>query len=120
MLVEDHAFFRETLASVLGRHPGIEVVAQAGSVSGCRALGGVLGSVDVALLDLGLPDGRGTELLEVLRAANPSVRVLFLSASIESGMQERVVAAGANGLLNKMASPTEIASEVGRLAGPGG
>lgn len=94
----------------------MEVVAQAGSVAGCHALGALLSSVDVALLDLRLPDGEGTELVAVLRAANPSARVLILSASIEAGTEERAVGAGADGLLDKMAPMAEIAAEVARLA----
>jgi DNA-binding NarL/FixJ family response regulator len=120
LLVEDHAAFREALAFMLGRRPGMKVVAQAGSVAECRALGGLLGSVDVALLDLALPDGDGTEIIPVLRAANPSARVLVLSASIEAGTEGRVAGAGADGVLNKMAPLAEIAAEAGRLAGEGG
>lgn len=116
LLVEDHASFRGALAILLGRQPGTEVVAQAGSVAGCRALGPLLSSVDVALLDLRLPDGEGTELVAVLRAANPSARVLILSASIEAGTEERAMGAGADGVLDKMAPLAEIAAEVARLA----
>jgi DNA-binding NarL/FixJ family response regulator len=92
----------------------MRVVAQCGSLAGCRALEG-LDSVDVALLDLVLPDGDGTEFIAVLQGANPAVRVLILTASIEPGLAGRVAAAGADGLLDKTAALTEIASEVARL-----
>ena len=116
LLVEDHASFRGALAVLLGRQPGTEVVAQAGSVAGCRALGAVLSSVDVALLDLRLPDGEGTDLVAVLRAANPSARVLILLASMEAGTEERAFGAGADGVLDKMTPLAGIAAEVARLA----
>lgn len=119
LLVEDHAAFRSALAFLLNLRPGMRVVAECGSVAGCRALGGLLGSVDVGLLDLMLPDGDGAELIPVLRGANPSVRVLILSASVESGLHERVAEAGADGLLNKTAALPEIAAEVARLGGAG-
>ena len=122
LLVEDHAAFRAALALVLDLRPGVRVVAQCGSLAGCRALGDdLLGTVDVALLDLMLPDGDGTELVAVLREANPAAKVLILTASIEPGLGERMAEAGANGLLDKTAALTEIASEVARLgAGRGG
>ena len=121
LLVEDHAAFRAALALVLDLRPGMRVVAQCGSLAGCRALGDLLGTVDVALLDLMLPDGDGTELVAVLREANPSAKVLILTASIEPGLRERMAEAGADGLLDKTAALTEIASEVARLgAGRGG
>ena len=114
LLVEDHAAFRGALAFLLDLRPGMKVVAQCGSVAECRALEG-LDSVDVALLDLMLPDGDGTGLIALLRGANPSVRVLMLTASIEPGLHERVAEAGADGVLDKTAALMGIASEVARL-----
>jgi DNA-binding NarL/FixJ family response regulator len=116
LLVEDHAAFRAALALLLNLRPGMRVVAQCGSLAGCRALGGdLLQTVDVALLDLALPDGEGTELVAVLRGANPGVKVLILTVSIEPGLEGRMAEAGADGLLDKTAALTEIASEVARL-----
>ena len=115
MLIEDHAAFRSALALLLDLRPGMKVVAQCGSLAGCRALGGLLKTVDVALLDLFLPDGDGTALIAVLRGANPSVRVLVLTASIEPGLPWRMAEAGADGVLDKTAALSEIASEVARL-----
>ena len=115
LLVEDHASFRQALKFLLNLRPDMRVVAECGSLAGCRALEG-LGSVDVALLDLMLPDGDGTELIVVLRRANPGVKVLVLSASIEPGLAERAAEAGADGVLNKATALTEIVDEVARLA----
>jgi DNA-binding NarL/FixJ family response regulator len=115
LLVEDHAAFRSALALLLDLRPGMRVVAQCGSLTGCRALGGLLQTVDVALVDLMLPDGEGTEFIAVLRGANPAVKVLILTASIEPGLGGRMAEAGADGVLDKTAALTEIASEVARL-----
>jgi DNA-binding NarL/FixJ family response regulator len=119
LLVEDHAAFRGALRFVLNLRPGMRVVAECGSVAECRALGDVLGTIDLALLDLMLPDGDGAGLVPVLRGANPEVRVLILSAAIDPGVHERMAAAGADGVLNKATTVTEIVSEAGRLAGVG-
>ena len=118
LLVEDHAAFRDALAYLLGMEPGLEVVARCGSLAECRALGGdLLGSVDVAVLDLALPDGDGRELLRDLRRANPSVGVLVLTASGEGDLAARAEAMGADGALHKSATPVEVAVEVARLSG---
>ena len=119
LLVEDHVMFRQALKFVLNLRPGMRVVAECGSLAECRVLGDRLGAVDLALLDLMLPDGDGTGLIALLRGANPEVRVLVLSASIEPGVHERAAAAGADGVLNKTTSLTEIVAAVGRLAGVG-
>ena len=64
LLVEDETLIREALASLLALEDDLEVVARAGSVAEAKA---VLRSteVDVALLDLQLPDGDGIDLAEV-------------------------------------------------------
>jgi DNA-binding NarL/FixJ family response regulator len=56
----------------------------------------------VALLDLLLPDGDGTELIGVLREANPRLKVLILTASPEPGLLERMAEAGADRVRDKM------------------
>ena len=108
LLVEDHAAFRGALKLVLDLRPGMRVVAECGSVAECRALGDLLKAIDVALLDRMLPDGDGADLVAVLRGANPGVRVLILSASIEAGLPERMAEAGADGVLNKTTALTGI------------
>ena len=114
LLVEDHASFRGALASMLNRQPDLEVAAQCGSLAECRSLGG-FADIDVALLDLGLPDGDGAELIGELHQANPHVKVLILTGSVESNLLERILKVGADGLLDKTASLAELAAEVRRL-----
>jgi len=87
MLVEDHSLFRDALAFVLAREPDLEVVAKAGSLAEAReALGGR--RLDVAVVDLSLPDGDGTKLIEELRRSSPGVRVVVLSATVSAGDAE--------------------------------
>jgi DNA-binding NarL/FixJ family response regulator len=120
MLVEDHIAFRQALAFVLTHdEPDLEVVAQVGSLAEAReALEGPLdGHLDVAVVDLGLPDGDGRELFGELRRANPSVSIVVLSATLEAGHLEEVVKAGADAVLEKVVSSLSLASEVRRVVG---
>src|SRR5918998_4151801 len=94
LLVDDHATFREPLAFMFEREPDFEVVAQGGSLAEARR---VLEGVDLAVVDLDLPDGDGTELIGELRAANPRGMALVLTASAERGTHARAVEAGAGG-----------------------
>src|SRR5215203_5139458 len=79
LLVEDHASFRQAIASMFEREPEFVVVGQAGTLSEARKM---LYGVDVAVVDLTLPDGYGGELIKELRAYNPQAQVLVLSASL--------------------------------------
>jgi DNA-binding NarL/FixJ family response regulator len=64
----------------LDREPDLTVVAQAGSLAEAR---GMLGAADVAVVDLGLPDGFGGDLIPELHGVNPRARALVLSASVD-------------------------------------
>jgi DNA-binding NarL/FixJ family response regulator len=115
MLVEDHAAFRQSLAALLGREPDIEVVAQAGSLAQARKI--LHTPLDVAVLDLSLPDGDGRELIGELRQRNAGISILILTVMLGPSHLEEVLKAGADAVLHKVASPTTIVEEVRRLAG---
>jgi DNA-binding NarL/FixJ family response regulator len=115
MLVEDHIAFRQSLAALLSQEPDLEVVAQAGSLAEAREL--LDSRLDVAVLDLSLPDGDGRELIGELQRANAGISVLVLSVTIRPGRLEEVLKAGADAVLHKVASPQTIVEEVRRLAG---
>ncbi len=112
LLVDDHASFRQPLAFMLEREPEITVVGQAGSLAEARA---VLDGVDVAIVDLDLPDGSGVDLVAALRVANPNGMVLILSGSNDRALFARAVEEGASGVMNKSSRIAEIVEAVQRL-----
>jgi len=115
MLAEDHAAFRQSLAALLGREPDLEVVAQAGSLAQARQM--LHTPLDVAVLDLSLPDGDGRELIGELRRRNAGISILILTVTLAPSHLEEVLKAGADAVLHKVASPPTIVEEVRRLAG---
>ncbi len=112
LLVEDHSSFRQATASVFEREPGFEVVGQAGSLAEARRL---LEGVDVAVVDLGLPDGYGGEIIKELREKNPQAQTLVLSATLDRAEMARAVEAGAAGFLHKSAGMVEVMEAIRRL-----
>jgi DNA-binding NarL/FixJ family response regulator len=115
LLVEDHASFRQTLALVFDQQPDFEVVAQAGSLDEARRM--MRGrEADLGVIDLGLPDGEGVELIEEVREANPHFAALILTASLDRAEHARAVEAGAAGVLHKSAEVDEILDATRRLA----
>jgi two-component system nitrate/nitrite response regulator NarL len=111
-LIEDHAAVRQALAFVLEREPGLEVVAQAGTLAEARRFSA---DFDVAIVDLGLPDGHGTEAIRELRTINPKCAVLVLTANPHRTQFARAVEAGASGVLHKSTPLEEVAEAVRRL-----
>ncbi|WP_166179183.1 PAS domain S-box protein [Rubrobacter tropicus] len=114
LLVEDHVAVREAVAASFEREAGFEVVGQAGSLAEAHRVIDEEG-VDVAVVDLGLPDGYGGDLIEDLRAANPEAQTLVLSASLDRAETARAVQSGAAGVLHKTAHLDEVVGAVKRL-----
>src|ERR671916_864597 len=115
LLVDDHASTREAVASSFEAE-GFEVVGQAGSLAEARQLLEELQQpIDVAVLDLGLQDGYGGDLIEELREKNPQAQALVLSASLDHADTARAVEQGAEGVLNKTAHLDELVEAVRRL-----
>ena len=113
LLVEDHADFRRLVAAWVDREPDMEVVAQAGSLEEARRLAS--GGCDVAVLDMGLPDGFGSDLIGGLRGLSPSPAALVLSASLDVPNLAKAREAGADGILDKFEGPEEVVGEIRRL-----
>jgi two-component system response regulator DesR len=114
MIVEDHADFRDLMEVLLGRQPDIELLAQAGSLAEARARAARF-EFDVAVLDLGLPDGSGADLIADLRRDGNEVRVLVLSASLDPEGIEKAWNAGADEILDKLTPVDEVLATVRRL-----
>ena len=114
MLVDDHADFRHLMTALLDREPDLEVFAQAGSLAEARSHAAAV-SFDVAVLDLGLPDGNGADLVGDVREFNADAAVLILSASLHPTNLERAMEAGADEILDKLASPAEVVGTIRRL-----
>lgn len=117
MIVEDHADFRDLMEVLLDSQPDIELLAKAGSLVEARAQAARF-ELDVAVLDLGLPDGNGVDLIADLLRASNEVRVLVLSASLDPARIEKARSAGADEILDKLTPVDEILATVRRLGNP--
>ena len=114
MLVDDHADFRRLVAAWLEREPDLAVVAQAGSLEEARHQVASVGC-DVAVLDMDLPDGVGSDLITQLHEICPGSAVLILSASLDAANLARAREAGADAILDKFVSPSEVVGTIRRL-----
>ncbi|MDQ5854506.1 MAG: response regulator transcription factor [Chloroflexota bacterium] len=112
LLVEDHVSFRQALAFLFEYEPDFTVVAQAGSVAETR---GKLQGIDVAILDIDLPDGTGVELIRELHETNPHCMVLVLTGSASNKQLAEAVEAGAAGVMYKTAPLEEIIGAARRV-----
>jgi DNA-binding NarL/FixJ family response regulator len=112
LLVDDHTSFREMLAFVFEREPEFVVSAQAGSLAETRHM---LDGVDLAVIDLDLPDGNGTALIDEVLSINPHAIILILTANPAREVHARVIQAGAAGVVHKSARVKDIIDAARRL-----
>jgi CheY-like chemotaxis protein len=75
------------------------------------------GPVDTILLDLLMPDMDGYQTLKALREHYPSVPIIVLSADIQDSTRNRVIAAGARGILHKPPKQAELIEAIEGCAG---
>jgi len=100
LIVEDHEAVRVWLAALLSRAvPGIAMVL-AGSVAEARRFA-EREQFDLALLDIGLPDGNGVDLVEVLRRQHPPTYCVMATIVDDDEHVFRALRAGAQGYLLK-------------------
>jgi DNA-binding NarL/FixJ family response regulator len=107
VLVEDHPMFREQLAQLINKEPGLKISGEADNVQDALQLIEQK-NPDIAIVDLTLKGPSGLELLKDLKAKEIDVPVLVLSMHDEALYAERVLKAGARGYITK----NEVSKEV--------
>jgi DNA-binding NarL/FixJ family response regulator len=107
--VEDSATVREAVASEFPPDPDFEIIGKAASLSEARS---VLASADVVIVDLGLPDGSGADLIRELRDANPEARAIVLTSAFDPALQARASECGAAAVLDKTTQLGRVAQAV--------
>ena len=111
LLVEDDAALRGALEELLCRE-GYEVV-KASNVRTARA--GMDRTIDLAVLDVGLPDGDGVELCRGWRRENVQTPILFLTAKDDEMDVVRGLDSGGNDYVTKPFRMRELLSRVRAL-----
>ena len=110
LIVDDHAALSWSLAFVFAQEADLRVVATAATLAEARRHVAAGVEVDVALVDLDLPDGSGVDLIHELCAANRGASAIVLSGTVTDRSRALAIAAGASGVLDKaMADPRAIA-----------
>lgn len=113
MVVDDHPLIRESMTARLLSMGAREVV-EAASCAEARARAHAGGPRELCILDIGLPDGSGLDLLADLRSAGWP-RLVVLSAADDPYSVRAAFVAGAQGYLLKSASPLVVADGVRRV-----
>lgn len=118
LLVDDHAVVRHGLRSVLEEELGDVAVQEAGTArEGLERLR--KDDYDALILDIGLPDRNGLDLLKSIHAEWPKLPVLILSMFDESQYGVRMIRAGAAGYVTKASAPEKFVTAVRKILAGG-
>lgn len=113
LLVEDEALVRQSMMQFM-EVVGYRVVA---AEEGRSALAADLDGIDLAVLDLGLPDMQGEDLYWALVEKKPGLPVLFLSGDSSAGPPADAGLDRARFFLAKPIDPHEILERLKDLLG---
>jgi signal transduction histidine kinase/CheY-like chemotaxis protein len=111
LVVDDLAPVRSASARVLRAHR-YQVLEAHGVADGVRVAAAHPGRIDLALLDVGLPDGSGREVADALARSRPGLRVLYTSGHPEDEVVRRGVAEARVRYLRKPFAAEELARAV--------
>ena len=120
-IVEDDAVLRASVIDHISQEPDILVVGQANCLAAALEATGVRDAAiaDVVLVDLGLPDGSGLDLIRTIRARQSAVKVLVFTVLGDRKTINDALAVGADGFILKDTDPAELARAI-RAARDGG
>jgi DNA-binding NarL/FixJ family response regulator len=112
LIVDDHELFRSGVRSEL--KGDLEIIGAVGTVpDAIQAVRDL--RPDVVLLDVHMPNGGGSAVIEAVRTELPSTRFLALSVSDAAEDVIGVIRAGARGYVTKSISPEDLANAVRRV-----
>ena len=112
LLVDDHALILEGICQILKRIP--EVVVADAVTTGKEAVGLIAArDYDIYILDVGLPDMSGFELIEMIREINEDARIIINTMHEEIWYINRLIRLGVNAVTLKASESVEI----GKLRG---
>jgi DNA-binding NarL/FixJ family response regulator len=115
MVVDDHALFRNGLASLLQQFNDVDLVAEAGS--GSEAIGMAADKrPDVILMDMGMPGMSGIDATRAIIDAAPNTAVCMLTVSEQDEDLFAAIRAGARGYLLKDTELSQLHDAIKVLA----
>src|SRR6478609_1566479 len=118
VIADDHAIVREGLKRIVADAGDLQVVGEA--ADGNEVLRLVREQAfDVLVQDLSMPGRSGMELIRLVKAERPKLRVLVLSMHAEQQYAVRAIKSGASGYLTKESAPALLVEAIRKIAGGG-
>jgi DNA-binding NarL/FixJ family response regulator len=118
VIADDHAIVREGLKRIVGDAKDFVVAGEAAEGTEVMKVVREL-DFDVLVLDLSMPGRSGMELIKLVKAEKPRLRILVLSMHQEMQYAVRAIKSGASGYLTKESAPAQLEQAIRKIAGGG-
>ncbi|MBY6197377.1 response regulator [Vibrio hangzhouensis] len=115
-LVDDHVMVRSGFAQLLSVESDIQVEGEFSSAKEAFYSLACSGTLDVAVIDISMPDESGLLLLERLRKSKPDLKAIILSIYDSASFVSKAIDAGASGYLSKRCGPGELVKAIRTVA----
>jgi len=114
-MIEDHQILVDSLSLMLRYEPDIEFLGSAASLESGRSL--IENTTpDVLLLDVGLPDGSGLDLIPEVKQASPDTNIVVLTSLKDETTLMRVVDSGISGFVSKDSQLSDLLITIRKAA----
>jgi two-component system, NarL family, invasion response regulator UvrY len=107
LIADDHPIVRNGLKQILSDEFDMKVTCEASNAQEVLTMIGK-NKIDVAIIDISMPEVSGLEVLSLLKSKYPKLPVLMLSALSEELYASISLKAGASGFINKESAPEEL------------
>jgi two-component system, NarL family, invasion response regulator UvrY len=114
VIADDHVLIRDGFAKLIAKENDLALVGEAEDAAGlfeilhCE-------NADIVVLDIGLPDRNGIEVLKDLQTLAHPPRVLILSMHPEGRYAKRAIRNGAGGYITKDRAAEELVSAIRKI-----
>lgn len=115
LVADDHDLVRFGIVCMLAELPKIDVVGQAASGEEAVQLAKQL-KPQVVLMDLHMPGIGGLLATRKLKAFDPNIKVIALTAQVEDPFPAKLLKAGASGFVTKNASIEQMVEAIRKVA----
>src|SRR5689334_7367522 len=118
LIVDDSMVIRRVLAQLLRKHLRIGRIFEASDAAEGYSLFKIA-RPDAVVLDLELPDLPGTEVLKMVKSANPACVVVILTTLAAPDVREECLRLGVNWFITKEQGVNTVPNTIAALCGPG-
>lgn len=119
LIADDHPLFREALKGCVARLLPHACILEADSAEALFAIADLHPDADLLLLDLNMPGAQGFSALVYLRATQPQLPIVIVSAREEPQTVQRAIDHGAAGFIPKSASVAILSNAIDVILGGG-